>query len=182
MNDSLSLREAQAISLSVAVNMPPEPRPAIPRRTAPDVAHEHRDFLAFLEILRRQLQNSVETGEQAVLALTGDLLEIDRELSSLEREAPELLAPARARIDQRLADALARIQFQDTVKQQTGIIIEALHRLDAYAERIGPAAPAPELLQGLYASYISEQQRSIHEASLKRANTSSSADSQTELP
>lgn len=155
--------------------------PSCARIAGPDLAREHSDLRVFLEILRRQLRNSIETGERAVLALAGDLLEIDRELASLEGEVTARPAAALARIEQRLAAALGRIQFQDTVKQQTEIIIQALRQLDGFAARLGSPEQLPdtspahhsrsvsELLHELYASYISEQQRSIHEASLIHA-------------
>lgn len=168
MDALLPLRASPATSLSEADNGPSEAN-----RPAAELAHERRELRAFLEILRCQLQNCIDVGERAVLSLTGDLMEIDRRVSMLGRQAPELHEDTIKAIDEHLADALARAQFQDTVSQQTKTVIQALLRLNEHVcptwTKVPPDSVQPcvsSLLRELYESYISEQQRSIHKASL----------------
>lgn len=156
------------------------------------IEREFHQLRQFLEILCRQLQNSTETGDKAAIHLATDLLEIDKALFRSGRDTPALPTGTHGRISEQLADALTRIQFQDTVSQQVTTVIQALERLDAYTAQlaagllrpesgsIGSLKPVSTLLDELYDSYISEQQRSIHDASLKRT-TPSFADSRTEL-
>ncbi len=156
------------------------------------IEREFHQLRQFLEILCRQLQNSAETGDKAAINLATDLLEIDKALSRSGRDMSALPNDTCSRISEQLADALTRIQFQDTVNQQITNVIQALERLDAYTAQVAAGImhpesgithslkPASTLLDELYDSYISEQQRSIHDASIKRA-APSFADSRTEL-
>lgn len=156
------------------------------------IEREFQQLRQFLEILCRQLQHSTETGDKAAIHLATDLLEIDKALFRSGRDTPALPTGTQGRISEQLADALTRIQFQDTVSQQVTTVIEALERLDAYTAQLaagllcpdsgaaGSLKPASTLLDELYDSYISEQQRSIHDASLKRT-TPLFTDSRTEL-
>lgn len=158
----------------------------------PGIEREFHQLRQFLEILCRQLQNSAETGDKAAIHLATDLLEIDKALFRSARDTSALPADTSGRISEQLADALTRIQYQDTVNQQITNVIQALERLDAYTGQIAAGIMHPEietsrslkpvsaLLDELYDSYISEQQRSIHDASLKRT-APSFADSRTEL-
>ena len=181
----------------------------LPARQAPRVKNESRTTPAsndapleierelvqlrrLIEILCQQLRNSTETGEKAAIHLAKDLLEIDKALFRNGPQAPALPADTNQRVTEQLADALARIQFQDTVKQQISSVIQALERLDAYTAQLAtgllrpecsathPLKPAATLLDELYDSYISEQQRSIHNASLKHP-AAPFAHSRTEL-
>lgn len=156
------------------------------------IERELAQLRRLIEILCRQLRNSSETGEKAAIHLAKDLLEIDK---ALFRNGPDVVAlptDTHDRVADRLGDALSRIQFQDTVKQQIASVIQALERLDGYAAQLAtglqrpecvdthPMKPAATLLDELYDSYISEQQRSIHNASLKHP-AASFAHSRTEL-
>lgn len=156
-------------------------------QAATDIERETRLLRLLIEILCRQLQNSSDTGETAAIHLAKDLIEIDKALSG-QRDAPLTLLPeARTRIGEQLADALTRIQFQDTVQQQIACVIQALEQLDAYTaqlatgllrtdpDRIAQLPPVARLLDNLYDSYISAQQRSIHDASLRRSTVPSTA-------
>lgn len=156
------------------------------------IERELAQLRRLIEILCRQLRNSSETGEKAAIHLAKDLLEIDKALFRNGPDVVALPADTHDRVADRLGDALSRIQFQDTVKQQIASVIQALERLDGYAAQLAtglqrpecvdthPMKPAATLLDELYDSYISEQQRSIHNASLKHP-AASFAHSRTEL-
>lgn len=158
----------------------------------PGIEREFHQLRQFLEILCRQLQNSAETGDKAAIHLATDLLEIDKALFRSGRDTSALPASTSGQVSEQLADALTRIQYQDTVNQQITNVIQALERLDAYtgqvaigimhpdSDAIRSLKPVSALLDELYDSYISEQQRSIHNALLKRSVPSFS-DSRTEL-
>ena len=156
------------------------------------IEREFHQLRQFLEILCRQLQNSGETGDKAAIHLATDLLEIDKTLFRSGRDTSALPTDTGGLISEQLADALTRIQYQDTVNQQITTVIQALERLDAYTAQVAAGIMHPDsdvtrslkpvstLLDELYDSYISEQQRSIHDASLKRT-APSFADSRIEL-
>jgi len=159
---------------------------------------EGRELRLLFEILSNQLQHSTDTTEQAVTGLAADLLEIDRELAHPGRgdsggNGGNGSSAAPERIARRVADALTRVQFQDTVKQEIATVTHALRQLCRYADQFADAvdttacadtassrASASMLLQDLYASYISEQQRAIHDSAIERTPVSPPA-SPTEL-
>ena len=156
---------------------------------------EGRELRLLFDILSNQLQHAADTTEQAVTDLAADLLEIERELAHPGR-GNNGSAASPERIARRVSDALTRIQFQDTVKQEIATVTHALRQLGRYTEQLAdrcpppgisdtpessaPRASAAQLLQDLYASYISAQQRAIHESAVKRVPVSPSA-SPTEL-
>lgn len=85
-------------------------------------------------------------------------------------------------------DAQASVQFQDVSRQQIEHVIQALTQLDEHshmlAERLrsyenghSSYTPIAQHLETLYSKYVMENQRSVHDASLKRetASTGSAA-------
>jgi hypothetical protein len=144
--------------------------------SAPDaarqVATELQEAGHLVEILCRQLQDSVETGEKAVIALTNDLIAVDNSLADIVPEMPGHPADVFQRVTDKLGDALARLQFQDVLRQQIGSVMTALQMLGQHsahlAELLRTGTPPKNLLSGderlqqLHGSYVTERQRAIH--------------------
>ncbi|WP_305074153.1 hypothetical protein [Propionivibrio sp.] len=144
--------------------------------SAPDaarqVATELQEAGHLVEILCRQLQDSVETGEKAVIALTNDLIAVDNSLADIVPEMPGHPADVFQRVTDKLGDALARLQFQDVLHQQIGSVMTALQMLGQHsahlAELLRTGTPPKNLLSGderlqqLHGSYVTERQRAIH--------------------
>ena len=76
------------------------------------------------------------------------------------------------RVTDKLDDALARLQFQDVLRQQIGSVMTALQMLGQHsghlAELLRTGTPpeslqsSDERLQHLHSSYVTERQRAIH--------------------
>ena len=144
--------------------------------SAPDaarqVATELQEAGHLVEILCRQLQDSVETGEKAVIALTNDLIAVDRSLADIVPDISGHPADVFQRVTDKLDDALARLQFQDVLRQQIGSVMTALQMLGQHsghlAELLRTGTPpeslqsSDERLQHLHSSYVTERQRAIH--------------------
>jgi len=139
---------------------------------ARQVATELQEAGHLVEILCRQLQDSVETGEKAVVALTNDLIAVDNSLADIVPEMPGHPADVFQRVTDKLGDALARLQFQDVLRQQIGSVMTALQMLGQHsahlAELLRTGTPPKNLLSGderlqqLHGSYVTERQRAIH--------------------
>ena len=139
------------------------------------VAHELLEAGRLVDILCRQLQDSVDTGEKAVIALTNDLIAVDRSLADIVPEMPGHPADVFQRVTDKLGDALAQLQFQDVLRQQIGSVVKALQTLGQHsghlAELLQTGTPPASMmsdddrLQQLQDSYVSERQRAIHASS-----------------
>jgi len=139
------------------------------------VAHELQEAGQLVDIMCRQLQDSVETGEQAVIALTNDLIAVDQSLADIVPEISGRPADVFQRVTDSLGDALAQLQFQDVLRQQVGSVVKALQMLGQHsahlAELLRTGTPpasmqtGDERLKHLHDSYVSERQREIHVAS-----------------
>ncbi len=156
--------------------MPPIPPPS--PDASRQVATELQEAGHLVDILCRQLQDSVETGEKAVIALTNDLIAVDRSLADIVPDISGHPADVFQRVTDKLDDALARLQFQDVLRQQIGSVMTALQMLGQHsghlAELLRTGTP-PESLQSsderlrhLQDSYVSERQRVIHASSAER--------------
>ena len=142
------------------------------------VAHELLEAGRLVDILCRQLQDSVDTGEKAVIALTNDLIAVDRSLADIVPEMPGHPSDVFQRVTDKLGDALAQLQFQDVLRQQIGSVVTALQMLGQHsghlAELLRTGTPPESLqsgderLQHLQDSYVSERQRVIHASSAER--------------
>ncbi len=153
------------------LSMPPN---APSHNAARRVAHELQEAGRLVDILCRQLQDSVETGEKAVIALTKDLIAVDRSLADVVPEMSGHPADVFQQVTDTLGDALARLQFQEVLRQQVGSVVKALQMLGQHsghlAELLQTGTP-PASMQGgdehlrhLHGSYVSERQRAIHTA------------------
>lgn len=150
--------------------MPPIPPPS--PDASRQVATELQEAGHLVDILCRQLQDSVETGEKAVIALTNDLIAVDRSLADIVPDISGHPADVFQRVTDKLDDALARLQFQDVLRQQIGSVMTALQMLGQHsghlAELLQTGTPpeslqsSDERLQHLHSSYVTERQRAIH--------------------
>ena len=154
------------------------------------VANELLEAGRLVDILCRQLQDSVDTGEKAVIALTNDLIAVDRSLADIVPEMSGHPADVFQRVTDKLGDALAQLQFQDVLRQQIGSVVTALQMLGQHsghlAELLQTGTPPANMLsdndhlQQLQDSYVSERQRAIH-ASSAEGDVRDSASPRVEL-
>ncbi len=144
-----------------------------------DVAAELDQISTFNDVVRAQLQGIIETTEMAAFGIVERLHAIDREVIRLEQVAMAGDTTAGlARISEKLLDANAHIQFQDVVRQQVELVMQALKQFDEHAGQLAARLRNPEMapactpiaqrLATLYSSYVMDQQRSAHDAALRR--------------
>ena len=148
------------------------PMPPSTPDAARQVATELQEAGHLVDILCRQLQDSVDTGEKAVIALTNDLIAVDQSLADIVPEMPGHPADVFQTVTDKLGDALAQLQFQDVLRQQIGSVVTALQMLGQHsahlAELLRTGTPpasmqsGDERLQHLHGSYVTERQRAIH--------------------
>ncbi len=152
--------------------MPSMLPPLTPQDASRRVAQELQEAGQLVDILCRQLQDSVETGENAVIALTNDLIAVDRSLADVVPDIPGDPAGVFQQVTDTLGDALARLQFQDVLRQQIGSVVTALQKLGEHSSHLAEllqTGTAPvnmqsgdEHLRNLHGSYVSERQRAVH--------------------
>lgn len=143
-----------------------------------NVAEELEQVTTFNNVVRAQLQGIIETTEMAALGIVDRLHAIDREVIRLEQVASGEMTASLVRISEQLLDAQAHIQFQDVVRQQVELVVRALIQFDEHAGQLAaslrhpdmaPCTPIAERLTKLYSAYVMDQQRSAHDAALRRA-------------
>ena len=116
-----------------------------------------------------------------------------QELMHHETETLNRVQSSSAQLGDMFLEAQAGVQFQDVTRQQIEQVMQALKQLDEHAEGLAerlrvyeePTAnytPLARRLETLYSGYVMEQQRTSHDASLKReASKQASAKSNIEL-
>ena len=148
------------------------PMPPSTPDAARQVATELQEAGHLVDILCRQLQDSVDTGEKAVIALTNDLIAVDQSLADIVPDMSGHPADVFQTVTDKLGDALAQLQFQDVLRQQIGSVVTALQMLGQHsahlAELLRTGTPpasmqsGDERLRHLRGSYVTERQRAIH--------------------
>ena len=108
-----------------------------------------------------------------------ELGESYQELMQHETETLNQVQRSSTQLGNMFLEAQAGVQFQDVTRQQIEQVMQALKQLDEHAEGLAerlrvyeePAAnytPLTRRLETLYSGYVMEQQRTSHDASLKR--------------
>jgi methyl-accepting chemotaxis protein len=122
-----------------------------------------------------------------------ELGESYQELMQHETETLNQVQRSSTQLGNMFLEAQAGVQFQDVTRQQIEQVMQALKQLDEHAEGLAerlrvyeePAAnytPLTRRLETLYSGYVMEQQRTSHDASLKReASKQASVKSNIEL-
>ena len=122
-----------------------------------------------------------------------ELGESYQELMQHETETLNQVQRSSTQLGNMSLEAQAGVQFQDVTRQQIEQVMQALKQLDEHAEGLAerlrvyeePAAnytPLTRRLETLYSGYVMEQQRTSHDASLKReASKQASVKSNIEL-
>ena len=108
-----------------------------------------------------------------------ELGESYQELMQHETETLNQVQRSSTQLGNMFLEAQAGVQFQDVTRQQIEQVMQALKQLDEHAEGLAerlrvyeePTAnytPLARRLETLYSGYVMEQQRTSHDASLKR--------------
>ncbi|WP_153112026.1 hypothetical protein [Propionivibrio limicola] len=162
------------------------------------IAVELEQVRLFNDVMRGQLQAVAEATEIAAFRIAERLHVLDREVAKLESITSDTTAPAEgvrqciSRMAGGLFEAHAQIQFQDVVRQQIELIVQALGQLDEHALQLarslrdpGPSVAQPsvaERLDELYSGYVMDRQRVAHDVALQRETPSTgTAPLRTEL-
>jgi len=139
---------------------------------------------------------NLDKEKQLLEFFSGQLNELGQNYEDLMQHEAGVLAEVRSsstQLAEMFLEAQASVQFQDVSRQQIEQVVQALTQLDEHAgmlaERLGSTGtedshytPIAEHLETLYSRYVMEQQRSAHNSTLKRdQSTATPAQSRIEL-
>ena len=143
---------------------------------------------ALNNIIEAQLKNKQENSsveeERTTLETFAEQLETlgqnYEQLTSREKEMLERISTSSAKLAGMFMDAMSSVQFQDITRQQIEQIIAGIERIDAHTRGIAGALeraesheeanpfikPLKDDFDALYANYVMDAQRDVHEQTL----------------
>ena len=134
--------------------------------------------------LKNKQENSSVEEERTTLETFAEQLETlgqnYEQLTSREKEMLERISTSSAKLAGMFMDAMSSVQFQDITRQQIEQIIAGIERIDAHTLGIAGALeraesheeanpfikPLKDDFDALYANYVMDAQRDVHEQTL----------------